>query len=826
MFRTSLRSLRDPLREHVCFSCLALGLGGRPRLRQFYSSPLSRAESGDDQAFDENTHAKGALSARATSNKIQLLIFILPKDDSPPTKKNKKNKNKKGQDVQAVTNVKNSIVRSLASSPASASPSIQEELMESLDNEDEKLPTKTTKGRKRRSRNTAPDTGKPNRKVAPQRTLIRRVGAGALEQPESEDSTARIQSSLQSVIPQLDSRGTSPRDRESIQTLEKVARSALGRHSGVLHSGELSITPLEIHTPSVPRLSFGLDRVLFNPGVYHLRDPRSRVFNFDPYLGSIMPVTEFDFDALKEYITSSRDETLRGIAAKEKKKYVGSSSSMTSVLSHFHYLLSSWRPIDARNISQGFPDKLRTFTRLLRAPAAMFLRYKDGVYAIDADKEFDSANILMNLGKSLEKLLTLPKEDFERYRRTSTNKISPEEEQAVPEAYHYSTMGDFVMRSQLDAHDPRLPGTGMFDLKTRAVVSIRMDVKNFEYGLGYEIRNRFGGYESYEREYFDMIRAAFLKYSLQVRIGRMDGIFVAFHNIERIFGFQYVSLPEMDQSLHGQSDTTLGDTEFQLSLALWNKILDKATEKFPNKSLRFHFETRDAQTPFMYIFAEPVTDDEIHAIQTKNQEEIEAYQRRILNLPSKERIKPTPVPSDLEAESQPAAPAEDKTDESSAQESSTASNFDQDVSNVDQDASTADQETPSISDESPASESEDAPAEQAQEEARDLLAMTLVIKNKMNGYNVERPNNFTAADNWTILWELTEIKQPHAQSLYTACQNRRAKALAGRGEGESGVAANVYIRKLREIARQGRKFREREDQLDRERGIVVLDDAV
>jgi hypothetical protein len=31
------------------------------------------------------------------------------------------------------------------------------------------------------------------------------------------------------------------------------------------------------------------------------------------------------------------------------------------------------------------------------------------------------------------------------------------------------------MRSQLDAYDPRLPGTGMFDLKTRAAVSIRME---------------------------------------------------------------------------------------------------------------------------------------------------------------------------------------------------------------------------------------------------------------------------------------------------------------------------------------------------------------
>lgn len=39
-----------------------------------------------------------------------------------------------------------------------------------------------------------------------------------------------------------------------------------------------------------------------------------------------------------------------------------------------------------------------------------------------------------------------------------------------------------------------------------------------------------------------MTRSAFLKYSMQVRIGDMDGIFVAYHNTARIFGFQYISL--------------------------------------------------------------------------------------------------------------------------------------------------------------------------------------------------------------------------------------------------------------------------------------------
>ena len=294
-----------------------------------------------------------------------------------------------------------------------------------------------------------------------------------------------------------------------------------------------------------------------------------------------MPVAEFDFSSLKEYITSSRDESLKRIAKAHGKRYMGSTSSMTAVLAHFHFLLSQWRSINISMLSKAFPTPPQSnFTEMSRIPSAVFLRWKDGAYAIDADKQFDSANVLSMLGKSMEKLLTLSTDDFERYRKSNPGQVT-DEEQLAPETFHYSTMGDFLMRSQLDAHDPRLPGTGMFDLKTRAVISIRMDVTNYEHGVGYEIKSRQGEFESYEREYYDMIRAAFLKYSMQVRMGRMDGIFVAFHNVERIFGFQYISLSEMDSTIHGQWDTTIGDQEFKLSLDLLNKILDRATKKFP-----------------------------------------------------------------------------------------------------------------------------------------------------------------------------------------------------------------------------------------------------
>ncbi|KAJ9642919.1 hypothetical protein H2199_004441 [Coniosporium tulheliwenetii] len=372
-----------------------------------------------------------------------------------------------------------------------------------------------------------------------------------------------------------------------------------------ISAADLQITALDIDQPPVPGLAHDLSRVLFNPGVYHLQDPRSRVYNFDPYLEKIMPVADFDFNALKEYITSSQDEVLSRIAKEQGKKYVGSTSKV--------------------------PEQSRQYTLLNRSPTAIFLRWKNGTYAIDADKEFDTANVLSMLGKSMEKLLTLPTAEFERYRRTNSSQIS-EEEREQPEAFHYSTLGDFLMRSQLDAYDPRLPGTGMFDLKTRAVVSIRMDASEYQEYTGYQIKHSQGKWESYEREYYDMIRSTMLKYSLQARMGRMDGIFVAYHNVERIFGFQYISLAEMDDALHGQRDTTLGDQEFMLSVDLLNKVLNRTTEKFPETSIRLHFETRDATVPFMYIFAEPVSEAEAQRIQNTNKAESEAYERAMLGL--------------------------------------------------------------------------------------------------------------------------------------------------------------------------------------------------
>jgi len=45
-----------------------------------------------------------------------------------------------------------------------------------------------------------------------------------------------------------------------------------------------------------------------SPGVHWLQDPRSRVYNFTPWLQKIPKVNDFAFERLTGFVKSSRDE--------------------------------------------------------------------------------------------------------------------------------------------------------------------------------------------------------------------------------------------------------------------------------------------------------------------------------------------------------------------------------------------------------------------------------------------------------------------------------------------------------------------------------------
>ncbi|EME43015.1 hypothetical protein DOTSEDRAFT_72422 [Dothistroma septosporum NZE10] len=595
-----------------------------------------------------------------------------------------------------------------------------------------------------------------------------------------------------------------------------------------LDPSDVEVKPLDIPQPHVPYLGYGLDRVLFNPGVYQLQDPTSRVYNFDPYLQDIMPVTDFDFNALKAYKTSSQDEALSELANKEGKRYIGSTSSMTSSLAHFHYLLSNFRPINTTMYSREFSksDPRDTFTEINRAPSAIFLRWKNGTYAIDADKEYDGGNVLMLLGKSMELLLTLPKDDYERYRKSDPRQV-PEEQRAAPESYQYTTMRDFLMRSQLDACDPRLPGNGTFDVKTRAVVSIRMSASDYKPMTGYELFNLQGKWGSYEKEYYDMTRSTMLKYMLQARMGRMNGIFVAYHNVKRIFGFQYIPMHEMDRALHGQTDTCLGDKEFRASLDMMNEIFNKATAKFPNQSLRFHFETRperDDMPTALHVFAEPMTENEIDTIQNSQKAKIAAFERDIMGKENQRAV-------DEDNENLSLGFGSGNTVEA---ESSDPIMDDNTTNETNNDDVALGKETSTV-------HSTEAPADRVflnsiatqDDTLKPLFYATVIVQSKVDGEYLkgDRPTDLKKNQKWEIDYILKEYEiSRHQWALYEDSKARRRHAFYdGSDDDDADVDAqsdkgfNSYLHFLRQMSQRGAEIRAKVDKMDAGKEVVTVE---
>ncbi|EKG09874.1 Mitochondrial protein Pet127 [Macrophomina phaseolina MS6] len=695
---------------------------------------------------------------------------------------------------------------------------------------------------KRRERQAAKKSTKkttPGKKDAPDNAVKGREIGDVLR--KASESAAEVLAEAAKTPPK-GKRHRADGASDKAQTLEQALRRVKSQRANKrpqreffdsVSARDVQLTPIDVEQPPIPQLSYGLDRVLFNPGVYHLQDPRSEVYNFDPYLQKIMPVEDFNFDLLKRYITSSQDETLSNLARDLGKRYVGSTSSMTAALAHFHFLLSNWRELNLKMLSKGFEEHLGTFTRLNRAPAAIFLRWKNGTYAIDADKQYDTANVLSMLGRSMEKLLTLPTDEYERYRRGHPNQIS-DEERGIPESYNYTTQGDMLMRSQLDAQDSRLPGTGMFDLKTRAVVSIRMDVQDWQENTGYQIKTGTGKFESFEREYYDMMRSTMLKYSLQARMGRMDGIFVAYHNIERIFGFQYVSIEEMDAALHNPESGTrhLGDQEFRISIDLFNKVLNMATAKFPETSIRFHFEAREGVEPFMYIFAEPMSEEEVQRIQDTNKAATEAWERKILGIDADETQEEWKSDQEMQDEvvlrvaNRPAVPDHATIDtvvmpelfeipEEEPEWSSLATHKQPEALELEI------LESSDVSENS----SEEGGAKEEQYEGP-LLGVKLFTRSMVNGAPVKRVTDVREDIEWTVDYQFEELTPADAYRRYTECKKRRSAQLSDpvvreEDSGEAEKVLNYYQRKLREISKRGREWRDQKDaeQQDKEKII-------
>lgn len=421
----------------------------------------------------------------------------------------------------------------------------------------------------------------------------------------------------------------------------------------------------------VPLLAHNLDRVLFSPGVHFLQDPRTRIYNFTPFLKNVINYRDFNFDAVSSYTPVSKHKVMLMNAQKFKKQFYSSTSSMTSLLSKFYMFLNNYSRHRVNRFGNiPFSGMINDLPSIIFAQPQGEFQDEQGnsktVYSLQEDSSCDAEILLSAMGVCMETLLTNPEKEFLKYKKEKGHKVlSLNGEQQSPQplhsltplppsppvnSYNYASVGSFLMRSQLDCYDPRLPGNGTFDLKTRASANVRYNSRDPNAGEGdYQIFKLRGDFESYEAEFRDLIRTgAMLKYLFQARIGQMDGIFIAYHNVNSIFGFQYLPLEELDKLFycekfnekqlkadletvaieehHGQENlpSFIGETQFKFSMEMWEKLMtnhilkDFAEAGLKDTPFRMLVETvqpRGTKNKFLRVIAIPVTVDEIKEFQ-------------------------------------------------------------------------------------------------------------------------------------------------------------------------------------------------------------------
>ena len=386
-------------------------------------------------------------------------------------------------------------------------------------------------------------------------------------------------------------------------------------------------------------------------GVHPLIDPISSKYNFSPSYTEILQPKDTNFDNIpgiyfqlniiySAFTTASRDTALAFLTAKHGCKFMSSSSSTTGVLAQFHMLFSCFRPPDTSHFSTAFQQLDFYFTAATRKPEGIWLRKRkvlplselpptdratfikslgssnrelnepdvtknSQVWGIDAAKLEGSYpnEILMDLGKTMERMVTMPNKEFlDSLSLFSKGKSTLFSDSL--EAFMFTKLGSFLFRSQLDAQSLELkdcsfqntlkdvnkhlggstePRT-IYDLKTRAVHPIRYNMETYQDYLDYEITKFRGLNNSFEREWFDMARSGFLKYSYQLRMGGMAGAYVTYHNTKKVFGFEFISLPQIDKILYGTS--AFGEVSFRRTVEMFGTSLDWL---FGNKNLKSPF---------------------------------------------------------------------------------------------------------------------------------------------------------------------------------------------------------------------------------------------
>jgi hypothetical protein len=187
----------------------------------------------------------------------------------------------------------------------------------------------------------------------------------------------------------------------------------------------------------------------------------------------------------------------------------------------------------------------------------------------------------------------------------------------------------------------------------------------------------------------------------------------------------------------------------------------------------------------MYVFAEPVTEDEAEAIQNRGEKDQREFARSVVGL---ER---------------------DSTDGQSAWQE-LQSNVDREV---DQGETATEQagNTEAVNIEAV----DELPEEKTE---GPLIGWTLTVRSKVNGDYVDRPENLQDEDSWELEYHIKEIGNNMLWKSYNAIKERRRKLAPNQGTTES---LEHYRDLIKRYTKRGRAWRAKQDQLLEEQGVKM-----
>jgi hypothetical protein len=100
--------------------------------------------------------------------------------------------------------------------------------------------------------------------------------------------------------------------------------------------------------------------------------------------------------------------------------------------------------------------------------------------------------------------------------------------------------------------------------------------------------------------------------------------------------------------------------------------------------------------------------------------------------------------------------------------------------------------------------------------SKDILAMVLIIRNKVNGEYVIRPERFKKDDEWEVEYSLQEVV--NGKKLYDACRRRRRKAV----DALQKTSYSYFQNLLNRFSKKGRKWRQSQDMIDEKMGRTTF----